>query len=159
MLKRIVLALLAVAAAILAVGLAMTLHEPGDLYAATKSFAGCPSRPSCVSSKADDAEHRIAPLSYSGDPARARATLEAVVRAQPRAAIEHATPEYIHAVFQTPTMRYHDDVELLVEPGGAIAVRSISRFAYHDHGMNRERVEMLREAFANALARAAPKFD
>jgi uncharacterized protein (DUF1499 family) len=64
------------------------------------------------------------------------------------ARIEHATPEYVHAVFQTPTMRFHDDVELLVQAGGVIQVRSISRFGYGDHGVNRARVERIREALA-----------
>jgi uncharacterized protein (DUF1499 family) len=50
-------------------------------------------------------------------------------------------------VFQTPTMRFHDDVELLVQAGGVIQVRSISRFGYGDHGVNRARVERIREAF------------
>jgi len=155
-LKRIGLALLAIAAAILLPGLALTFHEPGDLYASTHEFAGCPSRPSCVSSKAADSAHHIEPLRYNGDAGLARMVLEQVVRAQPRARIDHATPDYLHAVFQTPTMHFHDDVELLIAPGGIIDVRSISRFAYHDHEVNRDRVEALREAFEAALPVTAP---
>lgn len=54
---------------------------------------------------------------------------------------------YIHAVFQTPTMKYRDDLELLVGTDGQIKVRSISRFGYRDFGVNRARVEALREAY------------
>jgi uncharacterized protein (DUF1499 family) len=49
-------------------------------------------------------------------------------------------------------MRFRDDVELLIEPGGVIQVRSISRFGYHDQGVNGQRVETLREKTAH-LAR------
>jgi len=97
--------------------------------------------------------HYIAPLPFAGEPAAARAKLEAVIRALPRTTIEEATPEYLHVVFQTPTLHFHDDVELLVQGGGVqlggvIEVRSLSRFGYGDHGANRARVEELREAFA-----------
>ena len=38
--------------------------------------------------------------------------------------------------------------ELLVQAGGLIQVRSVSRFGYGDLGANRARVERIREAFA-----------
>lgn len=147
-LKRIFFALFAVFGAIAGVGLVMTFHEPGNLWIKTHEFAGCPSRPSCVSSKSDDDAHRIAPLHFAGDLAAARKGLEDAIRAMPLTTIVHATPEYLHVVFETPKMRFHDDVELLLEPGGTIHVRSLSRFGYRDMGINRERVELLREATA-----------
>lgn len=41
-------------------------------------------------------------------------------------------------------MRLRDDLELLIEPDGQIQVRSISRFGYRRHGVNRARAEALR---------------
>ena len=142
-------------AALLAFALFRTFHTPADLWITTHQFAGCPARPSCVSSEAapTDTVHYIAPLPFAGEPAAARAKLEAVIAAMPLASIADAAPEYLHVVFQTPTMHFHDDVELLVQGGGVqlggvVEVRSLSRFGYGDHGVNRARVEQIREAFA-----------
>lgn len=140
----------ALALALVAFAFYRTFREPADLWPLTGRFPSCPSRPSCVSSAALDEVHRIAPLTYSGDgdAAAARARLESVVSALPDTRILRATPEYLHVLFLTPRLRFHDDVELLVQPGGLIQVRSISRFGYRDRGVNRARVEALRTAFS-----------
>jgi uncharacterized protein (DUF1499 family) len=150
MLKKIAIGMLGLVIVIVAVALVMSAREPADLWIATHAFAGCPSRPSCVSSVATDELHQINVLHYGGEPAAARAQLERVIAAMPLATIEHSSPEYLHVLFRTPKMRFRDDVELLVEEGGVIQVRSLSRFGYGDHGVNRARVEALRLAFAAA---------
>lgn len=148
MTKKIVAGLLILVLAVGAFAVYRSLQVPEDLWAKTGTFPSCPSRPSCVSSTAKDDAHWIAPLNYGGDAAAAREKLERVVRSMPDADIQHSTPEYLHVLFLTPLMKFHDDVELLVQPEGVIQVRSISRFGYRDHGVNRARVEALREAFA-----------
>ena len=48
-------------------------------------------------------------------------------------------------------MRYVDDVEFWFDPGAnVIQVRSASRVGKGDLGMNRKRIEMVREALATA---------
>lgn len=148
MAKRFMQGFGVLALAILAVALYRTFHEPADLWALTGTFPDCPSRPSCVSSVAQDEVHRIDPLTYSGDAAAARTRLESAVKAMPDTRVLRATPEYLHVLFLTPRLRFHDDLELLVQPGGTIQVRSLSRFGYRDHGVNRARVEALRAAYA-----------
>jgi uncharacterized protein (DUF1499 family) len=146
--KTALLSVLSLLVVVVAFGFYKTYQVPDDLWVSTKKFPACPQRPSCVSSIAQDEVHKIEPLRYPGDAGAARLTLEQVIGQMQLARIEHATPEYVHAVFQTPTMRFHDDVELLVQAGGVIQVRSISRFGYGDHGVNRARVERIREALA-----------
>jgi uncharacterized protein (DUF1499 family) len=148
MIKKILLGVSGLLVLALALGFYKTFQVPDDLWLTTHNFAGCPKRPSCVSSVAQDAVHKVEPLRYSGDAAAARQKVEQVIRQMPLTSIENATPEYLHAVSQTPTMRFHDDVELLVQAGGVIQVRSISRFGYGDHGVNRARVERIRDAFS-----------
>ena len=148
MIKTTLLGALVLLALVVALGFYKTFQVPDDLWAGTQKFTGCPQRPSCVSSVAQDEVHRIEPLRYAGNAAGARQKLEQVVRQMQLTRIDHATPEYLHVVFQTPTMHFHDDVELLVQAAGVIQVRSISRFGYGDHGVNRARVERIREAFA-----------
>jgi uncharacterized protein (DUF1499 family) len=138
--------LLLVVLVVVAVGLYKTTTVPDHLYVKTGTFAACPERPSCVSSLATDDVHRVAALAYTGDPATALSMLREVVERM-GGKIAHESPGYLHAVFTTPKMRYRDDLELLVLPEGKIEVRSISRFGYRDFGVNRRRVDELRQAF------------
>lgn len=131
-----------------AMGLYYTLTPPKHLYRFTGVFTDCPMRPSCVSSKAEDPVHAIAPLRASGSPAGIAERLAALIEADPQARVVYREDGYLHAVYVTPRMRYHDDLELLVEPDGTVQVRSISRFGYRDFGVNRARVEALRAALA-----------
>ena len=149
MLKKILIAVLVLVVLVVALGVSKTLSTPDHLYSQTGNFAGCPSRPSCVSSVAEDAEHQIRPLSYDGQLSVVVTQLRSVVEKMPGAAEVRREGNYVHAVFQTPTMKYRDDLELLVHANGSIEVRSISRFGYRDFGVNRERVEALRQAFKN----------
>jgi uncharacterized protein (DUF1499 family) len=135
--------------ATVAIALYATFRTPGHLYRHTGVFADCPARPSCVSSVATDPVHRIEPLRYEGDPLQAQARLVAAVRSLPGSRIEQERADYLHVLFTTPKMRFRDDLELLIEPGGKIQVRSISRFGYRDRGVNRDRVEALRTAYAD----------
>lgn len=122
-----------------------TVTPPADLYPLAHTFGGCPPRPSCVSSRAEDDIHKVAALGYTGDAGTAYSMLHEVVERE-GGKISQETPEYIHAVFET-RFRTRDDVELLVLPEGRIDVRSVSRFAWDDFGVNRERVEKLRQGF------------
>ncbi len=126
------------------------MQSPADLRAQAGSFSSCPSRPRCVSSVATDEVHGIQAPTYSGDAGGARERLAAVIRAVPDHRVLHTTPEYLHALFLTAHMRYRDDAELLVRPGGIIQVRSPSRFGYGGRGVNRARVEAMRVAFSKA---------
>ena len=53
---------------------------------------------------------------------------------------------YLYAEFRTRLMRFVDDVEFAYDPkAGVIHVRSASRLGRRDFGVNRRRVEALRE--------------
>lgn len=128
------------------VGVTMTLRTPSDLYTSDGKFAGCPSRPSCVSSQATDDEHRVPQLGFSSDPMLAHALLKEVIQRM-NGKIVHERPNYLHAVFVSPIMHFRDDVELLLHPDGTVDVRSVSRFGWWDFGDNRKRVEAIRQQF------------
>jgi uncharacterized protein (DUF1499 family) len=71
-----------------------------------------------------------------------RAGLEAL----PRTRIITATDNYLHAETRTRLLRFVDDTELLLRPGeGLVEVRAGARLGYSDLGVNRRRVEALRE--------------
>src|SRR5258706_6548846 len=152
--KKFAIVFLLLVVAIAGVGFYLSVTTPSELWVFTKQFSACPSRPSCVSSVAKDSTHAVEPLRYEGPTEQAKATLLAVIAAMPGARVEHQDANYIHAVFLTPLMHYHDDVELLIRPEGGIDVRSISRFGYGDQGVNRKRVEEIRARLDVAKARA-----
>lgn len=109
----------------------------------------CPASPNCVSSHDQDRRRAVAPLRYGGDPEAAMMRLETIIAAMPRARIETSSPTYLHARFQTPILRFCDDLELLLDREAEIVhVRSASRLGYSDFGVNRKRVEAIRRAFA-----------
>jgi len=130
----------------------MAGDRPTNLGVKAGKLAPCPSSPNCVISQGDaDAEHAIAPLAYSGDPAAAMARLVAVVKAMPRTAVVESTDSYLYTEFTSQWMGYVDDVEFYLDPdASAIQVRSASRLGQSDLGVNRKRVEAIRQALGVA---------
>ena len=75
------------------------------------------------------------------------------VAAMPRTTIVEERQGYLHAECTSRIFRFVDDLELLrSETGDRVDVRSASRVGYGDWGVNRARVESLREALVAAGA-------
>ena len=109
------------------------------------------STPNCVSSQADpaDAVHYIAPLEFVGNSVEAMAALRKIVDAGERTLVVKHEAGYLNAEYRSKLMGYVDDVEFLAsEKEGVIHVRSASRLGRRDFGVNRARIEALRERFA-----------
>lgn len=125
--------------------------RPANLGFAAGRFADGDWRPNWVSSTAPagDAGHRIAPLAFEGDPARAWADLEAVIAAMPRSTIVTRAPAYLHAEFASKGMGFVDDAEFALDASArVIQVKSAARLGVRDFSVNRERVEAIRAALA-----------
>lgn len=109
-------------------------------------LAPCPNKPNCVCSEAVDRRHAIAPLTLRGDPAEAWPAIREIIEKLPRTRIISCDGNYLHAEFRTRLLRFVDDLELLLDAErGRIAVRSASRVGHSDMGVNRKRVESLRQ--------------
>ena len=119
-------------------------------------FAPCPNKPNCVSSLAPDADHRTEPFRLTGG--KDWAAVREAVAAMPRTQIVEERPGYLHAECRSRIFRFVDDLELMSsQAGDRVDVRSASRVGYGDMGVNRARVESLREALVTAGAvRTAP---
>jgi len=112
------------------------------------SLKPCPSSPNCVSSLADDAPHRVQPLSWTGDLAQAKARLRQAVLAAGDATFVEEGETYWHIEFRSRWFRFVDDVEFLFDrERRLIHVRAASRVGYSDFGVNRRRVEGIRSRF------------
>lgn len=132
------------ASALIAGGMSVVSATP--LGIVDGKLAACPGSPNCVSSDAADGDHWIAPFRLRGDPATAWRKLEAVLSSLPRITRVQSTDGYLHVEARSVVFRFVDDVEFHLRfEVGEIAVRSASRVGYSDLGVNRRRVENLRE--------------
>jgi uncharacterized protein (DUF1499 family) len=130
--------------------------RPDDLGTRDGRLAPCKASPNCVSSSArsDDAEHFIAPFTFTVAPERAWQVLRETMVSAERAAIARETEVYLHVEFSSRLMGFVDDAEFLMDASNSlIQVRSASRLGYSDLGVNRRRIETLRMAFNERLKR------
>jgi uncharacterized protein (DUF1499 family) len=122
-------------------------RPPANLGVTGGRLAPCPSSPNCVASQAGAESRRVEPLRYQGDPAPARDRLLAVLNGMERVRIVQTDTDYMHAEFTSAVFGFVDDVEFQFDPPGFIQIRSASRAGYYDFGVNRKRVETIRQRF------------
>lgn len=126
---------------------------PDGLGPRDGKLAPCPSTPNCVSAEALDDIHRIDPFSYDVSRSEAINTLVNVLEAEPRVQIVVQESDYIRAEARTKIFRFVDDLEFsFARDDGRILIRSASRLGSGDLGVNRKRMEHIREKFARALS-------
>ena len=126
----------------------LTCSNPksGEDSARFESMADCPDRPNCVSSEAQDAKHTIDPFRLKGNPAVGWDAIVSVVINLPRSEVVKQTDRYLHTECKSRLFGFVDDLELRLDPTtGVVAIRSASRVGYSDWGVNRRRVEALRQ--------------
>lgn len=159
---KIALSLLALCA-VLAVGLLVAgqlglLHGkvPADLGVTNGRLKALSNSPNCVSSQAGlYAGHpmqqtaTVAPLPLGPDPAATMARLRKVISALPGAVVVDQRSDYLYARFTTRWLGFVDDAEFWVDPAAqVIQLRSASRVGRQDFGVNRARVELIRQQLA-----------
>ncbi|MBU2966627.1 DUF1499 domain-containing protein [Amphritea sp. 2_MG-2023] len=101
----------------------------------------CPVKPNAVCSSAQtDKAHYIAPL-HGAD-----LTSVAIIIERLGGRIISQDSDYLAAEFSSSLFGFVDDLELLLDRSAAVIhVRAASRVGYSDMGVNRQRVEMLRQ--------------
>ena len=120
--------------------------RPGDLGIKASRLAPCPPSPNCVSSDDAEAAHAIVALQLALAPAQAWPAVQSAVADFPRTEIVAETDDYLHAECSSTVFGFVDDLELHLRPAqNVIAVRSAARLGKSDFGVNRRRVETLRE--------------
>ncbi len=126
---------------------------PDNLGVQNGRLLTCPDSPNCVNSQspAEDGRHAIAPLTYTATPQQAHDALLALLNDWPRVTLIDQRDDYIRCEFASALMGFVDDVEFYFSAPGRIDVRSASRLGHSDLGVNRKRIEALREKFTGAL--------
>lgn len=127
---------------------ARVIRPPTNLGVSNGQLAPCPTTPNCVTSQGDNPEQAIAPLSFTGSAVEAQERLRSIVTAMERSQIVTEEPGYLQVVFRSRVFGFPDDVEFLIVPDRQIVqVRAAARLGWSDLGVNRARVEAIREAF------------
>ena len=95
-----------------------------------------------------DTVHYIEPLVISaGDTAQILVRLKTIIR-EMGGSIQAEKPDYLAATFTSSIFRFVDDLEIRIDTGQKmIHLRSASRVGRGDGGVNRKRVERLKNLF------------
>jgi uncharacterized protein (DUF1499 family) len=77
--------------------------------------------------------------------------IQRIVEALPGAKVVQSRDDYLYVQFSTRWMKFVDDTEFWFDPAHAVVqVRSASRLGRKDFGVNRARIEAIRQALAGA---------
>ena len=124
---------------------------PAHLATPVAELEACPSTPNCVSSASSEEASQIEPLRLAVAPDAAWQALRKAVSELPRTRVVTDQEGYLHAESRSALIGYVDDLELMLraDDGEIIDIRSASRVGRSDLGVNRQRVESLRQVLMN----------
>ena len=150
MLKNLLLFIILV----LSIGMILTVlfgqRDPTDLGVKDGMLKPCPDTPNCVSSQSGEASQKVKPLAVPKEIHDPIGRLKRIIESQGRTEVLDEEADYLWVRFTSRTFRFKDDLECYYDPdAGVIHLRSASRLGRYDFGVNRKRVEMIRELFAN----------
>jgi len=113
-------------------------------------FYPCPKTPNCVSTQATDEKHKIDPIFYERSLEEAFTKIISIIESIKRTKTVIKTENYIHVEFKTALFKFVDDVEFYFDDNEkVIHFRSASRIGHSDLGVNRKRMEKIRNLFLN----------
>jgi len=113
----------------------------------------CPSSPNCVCSLDKDEAHQIPAITFNATAlsiSEAQQHIKDVISGIDRLEIETSADTYIHAVAASFLFRFKDDVEFQFSEG-KIDMRSASRVGHSDFGVNKKRLEQIKDLFNQKL--------
>jgi uncharacterized protein (DUF1499 family) len=111
-----------------------------------KVLSPCPNKPNCVSSQAKSADQFVAPYKLLLPPAEAWLEFQKILKSRERTKITEITDRYLRAESTSFFFRFVDDIEAMLDSDSRqIHIRSASRLGYRDFGVNRKRIEELRQ--------------
>lgn len=107
-----------------------------------------PTTPNAVSSQTDIKDKYVAPLPMQGTVQQTKNKILQCLQEMGNNTIASQDADYVHAVFVTPFMQYHDDVEFYIDPQSQnVQFRSASRVGKSDFGANRARYEKFKALY------------
>jgi len=149
----IILSFLIITALILLFALA---HQAQDKQAQGLNngrLSPCSTTPNCICSEnIDDVDHYIAPLSYTEySNTELRYLLVEIIQSM-GGVLSKVDEIYLSATFTSSIFHFVDDLEIRIdETKHLIHIRSASRVGHSDLGMNKKRVELLKQLYKEKI--------
>jgi len=126
------------------------MSKSGEAYGLVDGrLKQCPDSSNCVNSEFEsDPAHYIEPLVIAGgDAAQFLPRLKTIIR-EMGGSIQVERADYLAATFTSSIFRFVDDLEIRIDAGQKmIHLRSASRVGRGDGGVNRKRLEQLKNSF------------
>ncbi|UYP44407.1 hypothetical protein NEF87_000692 [Candidatus Lokiarchaeum ossiferum] len=120
--------------------------RPNNLGISGGRLQACPDIPNCVCSYSKEKNSKIEPYSFSKSIKEQNSILIEIIQKYPRTRIIKNEINYVYAEFRSLAWRFIDDVEFFLdETAKCIHFRSASRIGTNDFGMNRKRMEDIRQ--------------
>lgn len=109
----------------------------------------CPQKPSCVSTQSMMPEKVIVPFTFSADPSLVLIKLKEILATYPGFELVKEDGVYLHYEIKPRLLSFlpflADDLEFVLDTQNkTVQFRSASRFGYSDWGLNRKRLEQIR---------------
>lgn len=125
------------------------MKSPTHLGYKDGKLAPMPATPNAVSSQAQQQDKQVKPLPYKGSTEATMAAVLSVLEQMAGNEIQTQEGNYVYTIFTTPMMRFHDDVEILLDDTNQLVhFRSQSRAGKSDLGANRKRYDAFSELYA-----------
>ena len=116
--------------------------EAGNLLA-------CPDRPNCVSTAEEPSARYVPPLEYTVPREEAIAAMTQIVSGMKNTNIREKKDGYFWVECTSMIFGFVDDLEIYFpKEKQEVYIRSAARLGYSDIGVNRKRVEKIRELFS-----------
>lgn len=109
----------------------------------------CSDKPNCVSSEYNvDKEHYISPINIEQSIDDESLTILKGIIEELGGNIQSTTETYIAAIFSSSIFRFVDDLEVRIDfDQNKIHLRSESRLGYSDFGVNRKRIDAIKDLY------------
>ena len=108
----------------------------------------CPDKPNCVNSQIIDNEHFIEPIIINKTQIEPKEQLIQIINSIKSAKIKEVKNDYLRVEFVSTVFGFVDDVEFYFPAATSdkvvVDVRSASRLGHSDFGVNRKRIEEIR---------------
>ncbi|MDJ0623940.1 MAG: DUF1499 domain-containing protein [Desulfocapsaceae bacterium] len=108
----------------------------------------CPDTPNCVSTAESREKYSISPLTYRGTREQAISELKIIVEEMTDTKLHQEREGYLWWECRSKIFGFVDDLEMyLPVQQPLIYIRSASRVGYSDFGVNRKRVDKIKQRF------------
>ncbi|MCW8943375.1 MAG: DUF1499 domain-containing protein [Sedimenticola sp.] len=121
----------------------------------------CPDKPNCVCSEdTHDGRHSITPLAFPQKTPVHIVTLLKQSIEEMGGDLQQENENYLAAEFTSKLLRFVDDLEIRIDQSEkVIHIRSASRVGYSDLGVNRKRVELLKDIFRRNVLKVGGRME